>query len=188
MIDSVTFINLEYFFLLIYNVLTGNNETSWPAHLIVLWGNFKVISTIFSLLLLTGMVYSLIRIRQIRKEEEEVYATKAPPQRLGRDNERFEHIRHLVSSENPNDWRQAVLEADILLDDLVTKLGYPGENLGERLRGIEKADFTTIDEAWSGHKVRNQIAHQGSEFILTQREARRVIGLYQKVFEEFYYI
>jgi len=65
---------------------------------------------------------------------------------------------------------------------------YQGDTIAEKLKGIERSDFTTIDQAWDGHKIRNQIAHQGGDFRLTNREARRVAGLFEKVFKEFHFI
>jgi len=41
-----------------------------------------------------------------------------------------------------------------------------------------------LQNAWEAHSVRNQIAHQGSDFPITELEARRVIKMYQNVFEE----
>ena len=67
-------------------------------------------------------------------------------------------------------------------------MSYHGDDLGSKLRGATKADFKTLDQAWEAHKVRNDIAHDGSNFLLSQREAKRVINLYRQVFEEFYYI
>ena len=61
----------------------------------------------------------------------------------------------------------------------------PGDGVGEKLKGIEESDFDHLEEAWEAHKIRNAIAHQGSDFLLTQREAKRIIRLYKSVFEEF---
>jgi len=93
-----------------------------------------------------------------------------------------------INSDNPNDWKQAIIEADIMLDDVLTKLGYRGDSIGDKLKRAEPADFSTLNEAWEAHKVRNQIAHSGSTYPLNQHEANRVIQMYRKVFEEFYYL
>ena len=60
-----------------------------------------------------------------------------------------------------------------------------GESIGERLKVVETGDFDHIEEAWEAHKIRNAIAHQGSDFLLTKREAQRVLSLYESVFKEF---
>jgi len=193
-----TYLNLEYLFLLAYRTLTGRGDTNIDSltasrELILFWDGFKVASVIISLLLLTGIVYSYIRLSQVRKEEQEELdqmteaAVKGETVELRRD-ERWDQVLEHVNSESPNDWRQAIIEADTILEDIVFRAGYPGETLGEKMRGIEKSDFQTLDEAWEAHKVRNRIAHDGSRFELSKREALRIVDLYKKVFEEFYYI
>lgn len=156
---------------------------------------FNWISLILVVLSLIGIVYAVIRLRQIAEIENKKYATPTAVQFVPSDaeaaekNERWEQIETLVASQNPGDWKMAILEADIMLDRLVTHL-YPtaGDNLGERMKTIEPSDFLTLDKAWEAHKVRNMIAHEGADFILTQREARRVIGLFEDVFREFGYL
>ncbi len=150
---------------------------------IIFW--FSAISLTFSALLAAIIGIILVRLTKVRREEMLAIWRGLPDEpTLVRDT-RWEEIERLVTSEHPSGWRQAILEADIMLDEMVTRMGYPGETLGERLKGIEKSDFATLDDAWEAHKVRNKIAHEGTDFILTQREALRVIGLYRNVFEEF---
>lgn len=98
---------------------------------------------------------------------------------------RFEVVEKHMTSDNPAEWRLAIIEADTLLEEMVKKMGYEGTTLGEMLKNIEPSDFTTLNDAWEAHKIRNQIAHQGSSFLLTKREAKRVVQLYEKVFREF---
>ncbi|MBA3733548.1 hypothetical protein H0W91_04235 [Patescibacteria group bacterium] len=104
---------------------------------------------------------------------------------LSAKNPQWERVLAHTESLNENDWRLAIMEADIMLDDLLNKLSLSGETIGEKLKSVEKSDFLTIDNAWEAHKIRNQIAHEGQAFALNQREAKRVIGLYRDVFEEF---
>lgn len=98
---------------------------------------------------------------------------------------RFEVVEKHMMSDNPAEWRLAIIEADMLLEEMVKKMGYEGTTLGEMLKNIESSDFTTLNDAWGAHKIRNQIAHQGSSFLLTKREAKKVIQMYEKVFREF---
>jgi hypothetical protein len=75
-----------------------------------------------------------------------------------------------------------------MLGDILNRMGYQGDSIGEQLKGVEESDFLTLNDAWEAHKVRNQIAHQGSDYPLSERDAKRIIGLYKKVFSEFFYI
>ena len=104
------------------------------------------------------------------------------------NNEHWLSVIALLDSHNQNDWRQAIIEADIMLDEMLGKMGYDAPSVGEKLKMIEPSDFATLDDAWEAHKVRNRIAHQGKDYGLGQTAARQVIALYEKVFKEFYYI
>jgi hypothetical protein len=94
-------------------------------------------------------------------------------------------VRELANTTNESDWRLAILEADIMLNDLLKEQGYRGEGIGERLRDANPLQFATLDLAWQAHKVRNDIAHAARDFHLSQREANATIDLYRRVFEEF---
>jgi len=102
--------------------------------------------------------------------------------------ERWARIISLSESTNSSDWRLAIIEADIILDELLQKLQLPGETMGEKMKAVEKSDFTTIESAWEAHKARNMIAHEGSGFLINQHEIRRIISLYEAVFKEFHLI
>lgn len=154
-----------------------------------------VISLPLSLFFLIGIVYCVEKLKRIRAKEALVFDAKVEPalEATGSSNNenlsrRWDHVKTLVSSANQSDWRQAVLEADIVLDDILTSLGYQGDGIGEKLKRVNPGDMKSLNEAWEAHKVRNQIAHDGSAFPLTQHEANRVVNLYKKVMEEFYYI
>lgn len=152
---------------------------------------FRSFLKVLILLMFTVIAYAAIRISQVfaafrKKTVAEV--AKANVQE-GIPHPRWEKVRDHLSSENPNDWRLAIMEADIILGEMLERMSYgKGNTIGERLQTIEPSDFTTLDKAWEAHKVRNMIAHEGSDFILTQREAKRVIELYREVFHEFRYI
>lgn len=106
----------------------------------------------------------------------------------GPKNERWERVQSLIKSNTASDWRQAIIEADIILDDMLTRMGHEGNSIGDKLKGIEESDFITLNKAWEAHKIRNHIAHKGGDFLFSKNEAERVVNLYRQVFEEFYYI
>jgi len=156
--------------------------------------NFIIVLSIpVSLFFLIGIIYSVEQLKHIRKKEDERYDVKVEPAYETNAKgsailaDRWEKVLTYVSSENPSDWRQAILDADIMLEDVLTTLGYQGEGIGEKLKRVEKGDMKTLNSAWEAHKVRNQIAHEGG-FPLSKFEAQRVIHMYREVFEEFFYI
>ena len=147
-----------------------------------------------SFFFLIGIVYCVERTKVIRLKEKEIYDLKVETSYEMVDKgdpnltNRWQHVLIHVESQNQNDWKQAILDADIILDEILTKMGYRGESVGEKLKRVEPADFKSLNEAWEAHKIRNRVAHDGSEFKLGQYEAKQTINLYKKVFEEFYYI
>jgi len=153
----------------------------------------QIVSLFASLFLFLGIVYSALRINQIRKDEREALdqaASGTPMSAVATTaaNPRWERIVELSQSDNEGDWRLAIIEADIILSDMMERMQYHGDTLGEKLKQVEKSDFNTIDNAWEAHKMRNQIAHEGSDFILSKRDANRAIQLYESVFREFHFI
>jgi len=153
---------------------------------------FSLLHSLFAILaiiFITIIIYCLVRLYEIKKEDEEkMEAIIAFPPEATLKNERWQIVQDHVNSANPAEWRLAILEADNMLEEMVRRMGYRGENLGERLKAVEPSDFESIQSAWEAHKIRNRIAHEGSEFFLPQREARRIIGLYEQVFKEFSFI
>jgi len=152
----------------------------------------KVISFAISALSIVGIAIIVVALTKINRAQNEIY--DPAPIKIGetyedpKKNPRWDRVLSHLNSENPNDWKFAILEADIILDELLNFMGYRGETLSDKLKRVERGDFDTIDSAWEAHKVRNQIAHEGADFVVTEREARRVIELYRKVFEEFHFV
>jgi hypothetical protein len=187
------FLNLDYLFRLIYEFITGGQSLNF-SRIKDLWFAFIDFVSfpvfLISILSVIGIIYCLFKIAKLNKIELEEYKKiiTAEPAGKEKSQQMWEHLENLVSSSNKSDWRQAILEADIILDDMVTSMGYDGETLGEKLKSIEISDFTSLNNAWEAHRFRNRIAHEGIKFEISQLEARRVLNLYRSVFEEFHYI
>lgn len=160
----------------------------WLSLVSVLKPILEIVAVVFSGLAIWGIVVSYGKLMKIVKEEKEVYGVKSPVEMEiipAMKNERWERVISHINSANSADWRLAIIEADVMLDDLLKTLGYHGESLGERLRAVEKSDMLTLDNAWEAHRVRNQVAHQGADYPLSEREAKRAVALYESVFKEF---
>lgn len=108
----------------------------------------------------------------------------AEAERKTRNAERWAAVQENVGSSSEGDWRLAILEADILLDDMLKDLGAFGDTLGERLKSTTPHTLPSIQKAWEAHLVRNKIAHDGANFALSQHEARRVVALFEAVLRE----
>jgi hypothetical protein len=185
-----TYLNLEYIFYKIYQLFQSIYDfltsTDLFAKLFVL---LKVLLVLAAILAIAVIAYSIVRIQELKEQEQKKLKTFIVKEPIaGIKNDKWEMVLAHARSANSSDWRLAIIEADTILDDMIRALGYQGEDLGSRLKSIEPSDFLTLDEAWEAHKIRNRIAHDGSAFPLDQKEALRVIGLYERVFKEFKFI
>jgi len=163
---------------------------------------FHTVLFFFALMFLTIISYASVRILEIRSKEhkhlEHEIAEYAHHQALreqkiqeGKDvskNERWVKTLGYLFSQHPSDWKLAVIEADAMLDSLMSQLGFRGESLGDKLKGTTQENFRGLKSAWEVHTIRNKIAHEGAFFQLSQHEAKRVIALYESIFREFGYI
>ena len=177
------FINFDFIFGKILEILKAIYD-------FILSSAFYNVMLLLSLFFLAIIIYSFWRVWEIQKKERAILLmttrNEVPIRQTA--NPRWEHVLTHIVSDDPHRWQLAIIEADIILDEMTKKMGVRGENLGERLKNIERSDFYTLDLAWEGHKTRNQIAHEGTNFKLTRREAKRIIDLYREVFHEFGYI
>ena len=168
--------------------------SAWsPADLVNIianvWGVIVVLSWLLSALFLFGLIYAHIRgeqvgevIDEMLKKQEETYDELY---RQGPKNGRWNDVLLHIDSDRMNDWKLAIIEADILLEELLDKIGLPGATVGDKLKNASPTSFRTVNQAWRAHNVRNRIAHEGTEFELSQIEAQETIAQYKMVFDEF---
>ena len=185
--DQIGFLNLEYFFYSVYRLFSDAEVPELTARFGEWVNTLELLGLLISFFLLVALVYTKMRASQahhgILEAREEAIRQVAGEEHV--QNQRWQHVVQLVNSGNPNDWRQAIIEADIILGLMLESLQIPGDTIGEKLKAVDRSRLTTLDLAWDAHRVRNEIAHAGSTYDLTQREARRVVDLYRRVLEEF---
>jgi len=157
--------------------------------LAAIWSVYSFFAYLISLILIVLYIYATIRkeyfeglitqdLRDAERLWDETYRSSNRESRLT-------GVRTHIDSDNPNDWKLAIIEADIVLDQTLKDRGYAGNSLGERLRSITPNQLASVDDAWTAHRVRNKIAHEGEDFVLTKRIAEETIARYMSVFREF---
>ena len=154
-----------------------------------LWPVLRWVGVASGILAFMGLIYYARKMTALSEVEALVYHPEAGKEPVSeaeaQRNERWERIITHLNSPNSAEWRLAIMDADIMLEDLLRKQAYHGESIGDLLKEVEPSDMRSLDAAWEAHKVRNRIAHDGASFELNEREAKRVIGLYEQVFKEF---
>lgn len=182
-----TYINMEY----IFDKIAGSIQPTIDFLTnIKTWETIGLISMFISILALVIIIFSLVRMYEIQvfdKEEIEHEINHALAKDKERDrilNPRWKYVLTLIESPNESDWRISIIEADTLLEETLKERGLVGNTMSELLEEAKSNGYHGIQSAWDAHLVRNRIAHEGQNFPVTQVEGRRVIKLYQNVFEE----
>jgi hypothetical protein len=182
-----TFLNLDYIFsrvIVLWNYLVGlepNGLLYIASYIITLFGVTITIYAIVRLIEMGDEDYVNLKkaIREVEQREREKI--------LGKDN-RWYKVLELISTEDEGNWRLAIMEADSILESALEWKGISGQGIGEKLKNSTPGDLRNLQAAWEAHLVRNKIAHEGTNYQLSQREARRTITLFETVLKELRYI
>lgn len=186
-VPEARFLNLEYIFAHFFSWIKLLMETflvlaDWISRL-------TLFSLVLSAIFAAGIIFLIIKIIYLKRKRivhlaDFIVREEVPEARTNK----WDEIKNKIDSDNPSDWKMAILEADSLIDEIVKNIGYKGEDLGERLRAIEPSDFENLQNVWEAHKIRNKIAHEGDAFILTKDIAKETIEKYKKALRELKYI
>ncbi len=164
----------------------------------------ELLSTLFvflSLFFICIMLYCVVRLFEIRKKEHHhleheiaEYAHKQGERERKETQAKnvttnpawVQILEHMLGG-TPAEWKLAIIEADTLLDRLLTHLGFKGESLGDKLKAANQDNFRNLSTAWEVHTIRNRIAHD-STYQVSLHETKRVIALYEQIFRAYGFI
>lgn len=189
----VDFFNISYLFNLIYQLgVSGtgpslaNGVSALAAFAGSAWLLVSILSYLFSLGCIAVLVYFSIRYQQVFDEASARYGTISKEEAHEEvEQSRWARIRQLIESPNENDWRQAIIEADIMLDEMLTRHGYQGVSVGDKLKTANPEHFRSLQDAWNAHNVRNNLVHRSADYHLSAQIAYRAVLQYENVFKEF---
>lgn len=196
--SQVPFLNIEYFFSQVYQFFAGDTLARfWKWCVSVFYfilPHTRWIAILVSLLCLAGIVYAILQLKRLNEQAQEKFLAeheslqKSVQSTEGGNLVRWNKITEHAESLNPNDWMSSIIEADIILGELLEKEGAIGDGVGEKLKNLTRGNLRTLDNAWEAHRMRNSLAHEGSAVLLNSREVKRILGLYQSVFEELKFL
>lgn len=95
---------------------------------------------------------------------------------------RWERIKRRLRKDWEPELKLSIIEADQLLDDLLKRMGYTGESLGERLKKLNSNILPNIDEIFKAHKIRNNVIHD-PDYKLSLSKTKEVIKIYEETFQ-----
>lgn len=131
----------------------------------------SVISIIAAVIVFTGIGYYFLKHQAAQSGGKK---RKFDPQQIDRSDSDSSDSRTGVNKDLvKNKWaeimamqnsgasglKNALFEADKLLDYVMIQQGFVGETMGDRLKSGGGA-FTNLNAVWGAHKLRNQLAHE----------------------------
>ncbi|MCF7831266.1 MAG: hypothetical protein K9M36_00030 [Candidatus Pacebacteria bacterium] len=182
------FLNIEYLFDQILRFFESIFSLSFGSQIGTIFIIMLVIGGIMGIIGLISLIYVSVKLSELKEEHEEKirrYIFNAhTKEKAGRpsDNPRWRQVMIYMQSARAEDWKLAIIEADAMLEDLTTDLGFHGVSLGEKLKNVDPGDFPLLQQAWDAHKVRNAIAHQGMTYELSHALAYQTIKIYETIF------
>ncbi len=141
----------------------------------------KILFLILSLFFLGVVIFVLIKTTWIRRiifwDAQEFLTYRSYGVR--KIAKQWLKIRARLDTGMESEFKLAAIEADSMLDDILKRMGYGGESLGERLEKITVASLPNLDEVKVAHKTRNNIVHD-PDYRLSLDEARKTLEIYEK--------
>lgn len=89
--------------------------------------------------------------------------------------DKWREIEGLMNKERV---KEAIFEADKLLDFVFRKINLRGESFADRLRSAEKL-LNNYQDIWGAHKLRNRFAHE-LDFQPSTREIQQAINVFDQ--------
>ncbi|MBZ9569811.1 hypothetical protein KJA16_02715 [Patescibacteria group bacterium] len=151
-----------------------NNFISIPLFL-------KILFLIISLFFLFGIIYFLLKTGWLKRLflQDLVEFLSFKPYAIRKVSQTWKKIIKGLEKVSESETKLAIIEADDLLNEILERMGYPGETLGEKLKQLSEVILPNLDEVWKAHKIRSNIVHDPT-YRLSLGEARKVLEIYEK--------
>jgi len=148
----------------------------------LLW--VKVIFILFSLFFLGGTIYFLLTTTWLKELflqdffEVLTYRPYWARQQKGR----WKKIIKRLKTDSEAEYKLAVIEAEVMLNQVLERMGYPG-SLGEKLDKLTADALPNIIQLREAHQIHNNIVHD-PDYKLTLEQAEKVVAVYEQALRD----
>lgn len=92
---------------------------------------------------------------------------------------KWQKIKKRLETGRESEVKLAIIEADKILDETLSRMNIGGKTLGERLEKLTVASFPHLEEVKKAHQIRNNIVYDPS-YKLDLEKAKEAIASYEK--------
>lgn len=130
--------------------------------------------------LLLYMALTSSKKSAFRGYSEPKYSSSQPSLDIQMVKARWAEITAMQST--PSGLKNAVMEADKLLDHVMQAKGFAGDTMGERLQSsTARTAYSNLNAIWAAHKLRNQMAHEIDHDFVPQASRKAIADLGQGI-------
>lgn len=92
-------------------------------------------------------------------------------------------ILQRLESELETEYKLSVIEGDLLLNDVMKRLGYEGKDLAEKLGRVKPGVFSELENLKKSDQIYQNLIYDTS-YHLTQSDAKRIIAEFERALTE----
>ncbi|MDH4330603.1 MAG: hypothetical protein OEV93_03570 [Candidatus Moranbacteria bacterium] len=106
-----------------------------------------------------------------------------PTESKGKFLKKWSGITSRLNSDNVSQYKVSILEADKIVEDVLSKTGYSGENMTEKLKNVTVSQIGNIEDLRRAHEIRNDIIYD-KNYDIDLEKAREVLNIYEEYLKE----
>jgi len=145
----------------------------------------KIVFLSISAILFIAIIILLIRTKWMKKRfiEDFVEISTYRPYGTKKTFKQWNKLVKRMETEKETEYKAAIADADVLLRDILVKMGYKGESTREVLEKIDNKILPNIQDVWQAHEIRNKIIHD-PDYGVTPEMAKKVMRIYEQSFRD----
>jgi len=155
-----------------------------PKNESIIFG-IKIIFIIFALIFFGSIIILLLKNSWLKRRflEDLIEIITYRPFGVKKTFKQWAKIIKRLDTGREAEYKLAIIEVDGLLNDVLEKMGYNGETIGERLKQLDSTTLPNIEQVWEAHKIRNNVVYD-PDYKLTFDLAKKTVATYEKAFRD----
>ena len=97
---------------------------------------------------------------------------------------RWGELMKLIEGENEAGWKAGVLDASLMLDEVLGTIGYAGDTLGQKLENILPEQLENLEKIKKANNVKNEIVNN-KDFSISKEDARELVKIFEDALRFF---
>jgi hypothetical protein len=151
----------------------------------VFWQTTRIIFISVSLFLL-GLTIFLLSVNDYfewRYAENYNELHKVKPRFKVDITKRWQEVNSHLQSQDDSERRLAVIDADDILNEVLGKIGYEGDDIYDKLIRLNKEIIPNIEELKEAHKIKKEIMHDPNKD-LSIEETKDIVSRYEVILKD----